>query len=322
MCAERLQRRPLVRQTRHRPSAWLRQHAQSALASLGRLVRAPWSTLMTIGVIGIALALPVGLHSLIHNVRQLTARWDGAASLTLFLHPRVEDRAAAALAERVRDWPEIAELRLITKAEALTEFRTHSGFAEALDALEDNPLPAALAVRPARHLAATDALESLRLSLQQLPEVEFAQLDLHWVQRLRAISDIATRLVSAVAGLLGLAVLLFVGNTIRLEIHNRRDEIAIMEVVGATPAFVRRPFLYAGVWYGLLGGLLAWLLVSLSLALLQGPALRLAALYQSGFSLAGLGPWSSLSLLGGSALLGLSGAWLSVRHHLARAAPA
>ncbi|MEW8014857.1 MAG: permease-like cell division protein FtsX [Candidatus Sedimenticola endophacoides] len=316
----------MSRAGRHRGGAirldtWLLRHLQVALASLGHLTRAPFSTLMTAAVIGIALALPTGLSLLLGNLQQLSGHWDGAASISLFLTEKSTLEKADRLAGRLRARDDIARVRLIDRDQALDEFRTLSGFSGAIDALDNNPLPNLLVVEPAPLHSTPEAASALLDELQALDEVEFAQIDLQWVRRFHGITEIAQRTVLILGGLLGLAVLLVVGNTIRLEIENRRAEIEITKLIGGTNAFIRRPFLYSGLWYGLLGGLIAWLLVSLSLFLLESPVSQLAGLYESQFCLSGMGPGAFLLLLAGSALLGLLGSWIAVGRHLSAIEP-
>jgi cell division transport system permease protein len=300
---------------------YLLRHAQVALNSLGRLYRAPLASLMTAAVIGIALALPSGLYLLTSNLQRLSTQWDGGASLSLFLRHDVTVNQAKALTKRLSSWAEIEALQLITPEEALSEFRELSGFGSTLDALDENPLPTVLAVKPADSAADADSAASLLERLQQLPEVELAQLDLQWVKRFNAIVDIVRRSIWVMATLLGLAVLLISGNTIRLEIQSRREEIEITKLIGATGAFIRRPFLYSGLWYGLSGALLAAILVELAFLQLDSPVRQLAGLYQSGFSLNTLSPTEALGLLLAGVLLGLLGAWLAVGRHLAAIEP-
>lgn len=295
---------------------WLMRHLQVALASLGRLVRSPLSTLMTTLVIGIALALPTGLYLLLGNVETLSGSWDGGTSISLFLKQETNDNQAQQLASRLQSDPAIAQVKLISRTEALEEFRQLSGFAGVLDNLDENPLPALVIVEPAAQHTEPVPAEALLARLSQLSDVEFAQLDLQWVRRFHAITEIARRGVIILASLLGLSVLLIVGNTIRLEIQNRHAEIEITKLIGATNAFIRRPFLYNGAWYGLFGGIFAWLMVSISLLLLDNPVEQLAGLYQSGFQLSGINFGSLLILLGGSTLLGLAGSWIAVGRHL------
>jgi cell division transport system permease protein len=276
---------------------------------------------MTVSVIAIALALPGGLYLLTTNLNQLSGGWDQTAAISLFLRAGVGWERATRLAQQLRGRPDLASVRPISPEEALEELRTQSGFAEAVEHLEENPLPAVLVLVPAASLNNPEQLEALRDTLMSLPEADFARLDIQWMRRFQALVRLAERGVLLLGGVLAFGVLFVVGNTIRLEIENRREEIEIMELVGATPGFIRRPFLYIGAWYGLFGGLGAWLLVLLGLLLLQGPVSRLAGLYETEFSLSGLGPGALALLLGGSAALGLIGSWLSVNRHLTAAEP-
>jgi cell division transport system permease protein len=298
------------------PHVYLQRHAQVALDSLGRLYRNPLASLMTAAVIGIALALPSGLYLLLDNLQRLNGSWDNQASLSVFLKDEVPARTAESLVKRITEWPEVSSVQLITPEQALEEFSTHSGFANALEALDKNPLPAVLIVVPDSVHSEPDAARALQERFSALPEVELAQLDLEWVQRLAAMIEIARRGVLVISTLLALAVLLVIGNTIRLEIQNRHQEIVVTKLIGATNPFVRRPFLYSGLWYGLLGALLAWLLVTAGFWLLAGPVATLAGLYQSEFVLRTLPLLSLAILIGGGSVLGLLGSWLAVGRHL------
>lgn len=308
--------RPITPRRRPRFRIWLLRHAQVALASLGRLARSPLSSLMTILVIGIALSLPTGLHLLLKNVQQLGGTWDGAASISLYLRQEVGQQEIEQLTERLHRMQGIDQIRVINRDQALDEFRQLSGFSGALEALEDNPLPAVLVVKPAPDHSGPTLAKTLLNQLQALDGVEFGQLDLQWVRRFQAITEIARRAVMVLASLLAAAVLLIVVNTIRLEIQNRHAEIEITKLIGGTDAFIRRPFLYLGIWYGLFGGITAGLLVGLSLWLLKGPVARLSGLYNSHFGLTSLDLATLASLIAISILLGLGGAWLAVARHL------
>lgn len=298
------------------PGIWLSHHLQGALASLGRLQRTPLPTLMTVAVIGIALALPGSLYIFTRNLERLSGNWEQTATISLFLLVDVDLKRAEGLAERLRQQHDIAAVTLIHPDQALDELRTQSGFAEAIEQLEENPLPMVLALRPSEAITNAASLEDLADRLASLPEADFARLDTQWLRRFQGIVRLVERAVILLALALSGGVLLVIGNTIRLEIENRRDEIEIMELVGATPGFIRRPFLYTGAWYGLLGGLTAWVLISFALLLLQGPISRLAELYQTDFAIAGLGLKALTMLTGGSAVLGLTGSWISVSRHL------
>jgi len=308
-----------------RPGAFLQnylaRHAQVALSSLGRLYRAPLASLMTAAVLGIALALPTGLYLLTGNLQRLSTQWDGSANISLFLHQNVSDSAGQQLAEQLQQWPDVDSVQLITPEQALAEFRELSGFGDVLDGLQDNPLPAVIAIKPIESGEEAETAGRLLDKLRALPEVDIAQLDLQWVKRFHGIVDIVRRSIWVVATLLGLAVLLIVGNTIRLEIQSRHSEIEIVKLIGATDGFIRRPFLYSGFWYGLSGALLAALLVELAFFQLHGPVRQLAGLYQSSFSLQTLSFAELLTLLAAGAVLGLLGALLAVGRHLAAIEP-
>ena len=298
------------------PRTFLQRHAQVAFESLGRLYRNRIPSLMTAAVIAIALAMPSGLYLLLGNLERLSGSWDGQASLSVFLKNEVTAADASALLKRVREWPEIDSVQLITPQQALDEFSQRSGFSDVLAALEENPLPAVLIVIPASEHTRPEAASALRKRLSALPETELAQLDLQWVQRLTAMLDIARRGVLVVSALLALAVLLVIGNTIRLEIQSRHEEILVTKLIGATNGFIRRPFLYCGIWYGALGAAIAWLLVETGFWLLSGPVAQLASLYHSDFNLKTL-PFQLLGLLlAGGISLGLLGSWLAVGRHL------
>lgn len=298
---------------------WRAHHAREAKASLQRLAATPLATLLTLLVIALALALPASLYLLLENARGLAAGWSGQAQISLYLRQDLAPARQSGLHGEVAQRPDVAAARLITPAQALDEFRRLSGYGDVLNLLDSNPLPAVVVVTPADVSPA--AVTGLRDSLATLPEVEGADIDLAWVQRLAAILELGQRLLWAVAGALGATVLLVIGNTIRLGIEARKEEVSILSLLGATDAFVRRPFLYTGFWTGLLGGLLACLAVALFFWWLQGPAQELARLYQSPFRLQGPGPATLLALLGSSALLGILGAGLAVGRHLRAMAP-
>ncbi|HEY0634174.1 MAG TPA: permease-like cell division protein FtsX [Gammaproteobacteria bacterium] len=291
-------------------------HAQAFIATLGQLSRRPFATLMTVAVIGIALALPAGLYVLLNNAQHMVSGWEGASQISLFLKSGISEARAQQLAGQLRQRPEIATTDYISRDDALEEFRRLSGFGEALGALTENPLPSVLVVRLKREVTEPARIENLLDDLRGHAEVDIAQLDMQWVRRLHAVMAMVERGVLVLASLLGLAVLLVVGNTIRLAIQSRRDEIVITKLIGATDAFIRRPFLYSGAWYGIGGGLLALLLVQLSLFILKQPVHNLALLYSSSFAMHGLGLATSALLLGSGAMLGLLGSWLAVGRHL------
>ncbi|OQW93446.1 MAG: cell division protein FtsX [Beggiatoa sp. IS2] len=305
--------RKQVKSANTQTNAWLAHHLYIFFFSLGQLVRTPLTSLLTAAVIGIALALPTGLYLLLENFHQISQEWGGTVQISLFLKQKVTDAQARSLAGQIHQNFNIS-VQVISHDEALQEYRALSGFGEALNVLEENPLPAVLVIQPTQ----TDppAVQSLLTQLQKLPEVEIAQLDMQWLERLFAIMEVGRRGVLILSSLLGLAVVLIIGNTIRLAIHNRREEIEVHKLFGATDAFIRRPFLYIGFWYGLMGSAIAWFLVSISLWSLAEPVKKLTALYYSQFALVTLDMGSSLILLGSGIFLGLAGAWLAVSRHL------
>ncbi len=304
---------------RDRLDSYLKNHKRVARESLQRLKHNPVSNLMTWLVIGIALALPGGLYVSLDNLAALSQSWGGQAHISLFLHGASSEQNNRQLAKTLRQRQDIGEVRYISAEQALAEFQRQSGFGDVLASLDDNPLPAVLVIEPAdQH---SEAVQQLFAELEQLPQAEQAMLDLAWIQRLQSIMELGQRLAAILAGLLAIGVLLVIGNTIRLAIENRRDEIIITKLVGGTDAFVRRPFLYTGLWYGLGGGLAAWFIILLALWGLSGPVAELTGLYHSEFALQGLGFGNSLLLWLGGAGLGLTGAWLAVSRHLGQIKP-
>jgi cell division transport system permease protein len=300
---------------------WLLRHLQSLLASAGHLARAPVATSFTVVVMALALALPLGLDVVVRNVRSATGDFSGAIGISAYLKTHVSESRAQQLLHSARARPGVRTATLITATEALAEFRSQSGFGAALDALEDNPLPHVLAITPDAASADPAAIENLRRYLQAWPEVETVQLDGDWVTRFNAILALLRRLLLLAAGVLGIGVVAVVGNTIRLEIQNRRAEIEVTKLVGGTNAFVRRPFLYTGAIYGLLGGVCAFLVVALGLWLLAPFVARLAQTYGSTFALHGPALRDLGLLVGAGTLLGWVGAWLAAGRHLARIEP-
>jgi len=269
---------------------------------------------MTVTVIAIALAFPAGLRVLVNNAQLLSGSWEGAIDFTVYLNVDIETPAAELLTQDVQAREDVEQAVFISRSDALAEFRAYSGFGEALDALEENPLPHALIVRPAS--ADTADIEALAGALESMPETDSVQLDTAWVERLSGILTLARRVVDIATILLGLAVVLVIGNTIRLEINNRREEIQVVKLVGGSDGFIRRPFLYMGFFYGIAGGLMAALTVALSLSLIASPTRALAELYGSGFDLAGLTVPQTLLLLGSGAVLGWAGAGIAAARHL------
>jgi cell division transport system permease protein len=297
-------------------SAWFVRHLQTLVGSLGRLSQQKLATLFTMLVIGIALALPTCLHVLVTNAQRATGSWNRALDMSVFLKRPTSVAEATQIADRIRQRRDVADVQLITAEAALREFRRDSGFGGAIDALNENPLPHAVIVRPAENYVSAEALESLADSIRALPSVDIVQLDTGWVDRLNAILGAIGRAVVVATVVLALGVLAIVGNTIRLDIQNRRAEIEVTKLVGGSDAFVRRPFLYNGIWYGLGGALLAWIITAGIVAALREPVGRVALLYGSSFEVAPLDLPSSIRLLLTGAVLGWLGSFLAASRHL------
>ena len=302
-------------------SSWVERHAQTFVASLGKLARQPFATLLTLGVIGLGLALPACLHLVVLNATTVTAGVGDTVQLSAYLKLPMSAEQARKVRQVIGARDDVQSARLVTPEEGLKEFESMSGFGDALKALEGNPLPYAVMIRPAPLVDTPEAVETLAEELRDLPGVDLVQVDTEWVRRLEAILDALRQVVRLAAILLGAGVVVIVGNTIRLDINSRREEIEVIKLVGGSNAFVRRPFLYSGVWYGLGGGLVAWLIVTSAVGLLAGPIERVAALYASAFRLQGLDHVASLVLVVGGGVLGWVGSWVTASYHLRRIEP-
>jgi cell division transport system permease protein len=284
--------------------------------SAQRLWRSPVASMMTWMVMGVALALPVALLLLLGSLQGVSAGWENSARITAYLSLDVPVEQARELASEIDGDGRVLSVEMVDRDQALAEFRVSSGLDDALDFLDDNPLPHTLLVTPEDSARSADGVQALVTFMEGMDAVERVQVDLGWLQRLNAITDILARAVWALALLLGAAVILVIGNTVRLSIENRRDEILVAKLVGGTDAFVRRPFLYTGAWFGLGGGVVAWVLIQVSLWWLNGPIERLASLYQSEFVIHGPGFDGALALIITAMVLGWLGAWVAVKRHL------
>ncbi len=296
--------------------SYLGHHVRVSLASLGRLYTQPIATIMTAAVISIALALPVGLYIALANIGQVSTDWDTSTQISLFLHTHVKQRDAQKLMRRLEKHKDIKKVMMIDKEDGLKQFKETSGFGDALKYLDENPLPIVLVVHPRIHADQPNRITKLVKDLGKNKYVEIAQLDVQWVKRLYTFLEIAKRSILVISSMLAIAVLLVVGNTIRLDIQNRREEIEVSKLIGASDAFIRRPFLYTGFWYGVIGGIMAWMITIISLILMEEPIHNLAVLYHSDFRLSGLGFKNTLLLIFISCSLGLIGSWLAVSRHL------
>jgi cell division transport system permease protein len=302
-------------------SNWIARHAHALVSSAGHLARHRLPTLLTVAVMGLALSLPLALNVLVRNVRDATGDFSDAVGLSVYFKADVPAQKAQQLAQTAADRYGVASVNLISADQALAEFRAQSGFGAALDALTDNPLPNVLTIRPTPNGSSPAQLEALRAYLASWPEVDSVQLDRDWVLRFSAILQLLRRTVLITAVLLGAGVVAVVGNTIRLEILNRRADIEVTKLVGGTNAFVRRPFLYAGMLYGIAAGLIGWGVVAIARLSLLAAATHLASAYGSHFTLQGPSPQELALLLLAGIILGWLGAWIAAARQLARIEP-
>lgn len=301
-------------------SIWLTRHASTSVGALGRLSRQPFASLMIVLVIAVTLALPAAINVVAKNAQSISGGWDNALDFSVYLKLDIPVSEAEGLARLIRQRADVASVDLVTADAALADFKLASGFGEALDQLGENPLPHALIVRPSPGNTGA-SLTLLQEEIGNLPETDLVQVDTEWVQRFHAILDIVRKAIVIGAALLGIAIVVIIGNTIRLDIENRREEIEVTKLIGASNAFVRRPFLWTGFWYGLLGGTSALLLVQYGLYLLRGPVTRLAGLYQGNISVTTLGASESLTIIGAAVFLGLFASWVTAARHMRRIEP-
>ncbi|MGB5282423.1 MAG: permease-like cell division protein FtsX [Arenicellales bacterium] len=289
---------------------WLTRHLQTLVGALGDLSRNPFSSILSISVIAIALALPGGLFAALENINKFTSEFEHGAKISLFLAPQVSVKQATELQQSIQQHASIKLVELITPDQAMEEFKSRSGLQNALNSLTSNPLPVVLLAYPKDEIARSpEKLARLIDELGKLKQVELSQFDIEWIKRLTALLELVTRAVWVIAFILGLGVFLVIGNTIRLAITNRQEEIRIIKLIGGTDAFVRRSFLYSGMLQGLLGGLLALLIIFLLFSFISAPPSSLSSMYGIAFSLDPLHLLPSLLLVSSGALIG----WLSAR---------
>jgi len=311
---------------RHKPAtsnkmaAYFLHHMQSLVFSLGKIYAAPATTIMTVAVIGITLSLPGGFYLFLKNIEAMSGDFRSSTQITLYLDIKLTEKKARALEAVVANTADVGDTQFISRQESLESFRQTSGFGKSIDTLASNPLPHTIVVEPVIS-SDTFAVKNLLNSLQALPGVAIAKLDTEWLERLYTILEIAKRSVAIITLLFAFAVLLIIGNTIRLDIQNRYQEIIVTKLIGATNAFIRRPFLYGGLWYGLLGGLISWLIVEIGYIAISGPINKLNLLYQADLVLITFNFQDFIILISSSTLLGLTGSWIAVARHLNQIEP-
>ena len=314
----RAERKNSRRNTGWRPwsrlNAYFAHHRVSALDALMRMLRVPGQSLPTCLVIAIAIALPALLFVGLSNLQGQAERWQAPVQLSVFLHPRASERAVDELANSLSASSLAIDVEYLSPEAAVSEFQRASGLGDVLSSLSENPLPGVLVITAAQ--ASVVELDHWQQEIAEHPIVDLVQLDLEWVARLNQLVELAEKAVVGLALLLGVGVILVTGNVIRLAIASRKDEIVIAKLVGASDGFVRRPFLYTGIWYGFFGGVLALTMLIGAGWWLAGPISRLAELYGSQAQWQGLGFQSIFAIVFGASLLGCLGAWLSVARHL------
>ncbi len=310
---------PTGANTAHKPNAlnsYFSHHQKTYKSTFKQLIEQPLASFFTCAVIGIAFVLPALLAILLSNIQSVQHNWDGSAQITLFLKKGVPALDGGILSEKIAKRQSITSSLFVDNDAALVEFKERFELQDAVDYLDENPLPHVILVQPDKSLKSIQHIEQIKNNLLKFPEVEGALLDVMWVQRLNSITQVLQRTTWVIALMLGLAIILILGNTIRLAIENRKEEITVVKLVGGTNAFVRRPFLYMGAFYGFGGSLIAWILINLTLFMLNEPIQDLAHSYQSTFNLSGFSFESTLLLLILGMSLGWFGSWLAVRKHL------
>jgi cell division transport system permease protein len=296
-------------------SNWLTQHRLTCAQVLARMWRAPVAMLTMASVIGVTLCLPALLYVAIDNLQRFAGNVGNSPQISLFLALDAKDETIKDIGQRLKNHEGIDTHRFVARDAAWQDLQKNSGLGELAGGLEQNPLPDAYIVQPKDNDPA--AVERLQQEMQQWPDVELAQLDAAWAKRLHTLIELGNRIVLVVAGLLGFALLVITGNSIRLQILTQREEIALSRLIGATDRFIRRPFLYAGTFYGLGGGIAAFLILDATVWLFNLSVAELAQQYGSDFRLILPAADLALALVGGSALLGWVGSNWAVSRSLA-----
>jgi len=301
----------------HRWRGYKAHHRETLSASLVKMLHEPMQTVLTVMVIAIALALPASLYVTVDNVQQLGSNFDSSAQITVFVNKGAKPEAIESLEKKLNGMTGVTSVEYISAQQALLEFKALSGFGSALRYLEDNPLPAVFLVQPMME-GEVDLVQAQQIitAITALPVVDDVQIDMAWLQRLYSLIEMGHKIVLALGITLGIGVLLVIGNTIRLAIESRRNEIIVVKLVGGTNAYVRRPFLYTGLLLGLFGALIASIMLFSCLMWISSSVENLASLYQSQYRLQGLGITGFLSLMLIGGVFGLGGAWIAVSRHL------
>ncbi|NQY51652.1 MAG: ABC transporter permease [Piscirickettsiaceae bacterium] len=300
---------------------YLLRHLQVMLFSLGQLWRQLLTSTMTVLVISISLALPAGLYILLQNIKQVSNQWNYVSQISLFMEYNFSDRQANTFTNKLQSWPEIDAVKYQTSNKSLENFRKLSGLDDLLNNLPNNPLPATIIINIKKDSLNPDTINNLLIRLEGFAEVEQAQFDMEWLKRLRSINKTGQLGIGILTTLLSLSVLLVIGNTIRLSIINRQSEIKVIKLVGGTNNFINRPFLYAGFWFGALGGIVAWFILLLTMALLSAPINELTLLYNSQFNFQWFLSPMIIALPISGIILGIFSSWIATKSYLSNIEP-
>ena len=287
---------------------------------LDRRTKTPFTTLLTASVIGIAIAFPIALHLLVANMEQLSGHWDQSGQISLYLNNDSPPQQAQRLATRLRQHEQIVSVDIITPEQALDEFGEFTGFGDLASKFETNPLPFVLLINPVE-LPEPHQIEALLDELGSEPHVAFAELDLMWVKRLQALSQLMQQATQVLGVVLGIGVFLVIGNTVRLELQEHRDAIEVYKLIGATDSYIQRPYMYDGIAYGLLGAAVALAIIEISLSQILPHIHHLLTLYPSQISGVELDLPLVLKVLLISGFLGLISATFYVRRYLRAVEP-
>ena len=290
---------------------WLRSHLNAGYFAVNELLRTPISSIITIFVIGMAIALPLGFFIFLKNIQAVDNNWDTSApTISLYLKSNATQTQINALMQTLKDNKSIQKINYISPEEGLAAFEKNSPFTEVIKLFQNNPIPGVITLLPIKQAQNPEAINALYLTLKQLPTVDIAQLDMHWVTRLYDVIEIGKKIAKALSLLFGFSVILIIAHTLRSSLANHLNEIQVLRLIGATRAYIRRPLLYRGILYGLLGGAVAWGLTNLLMMQLQPPITQLAETYHSIFQLQHISFFQGLGLLSLSGTLGFVSAWL------------
>lgn len=296
--------------------SWRNHHRLVAAQSIQRLIATPVSSVMTILVLAIAITLPAALNVAITNVAKLTGQASDNVQMSVYLEKATSDTSGRKLAKQMANWDGVSSASYVSPQQAKDSFRTMEGFVEIIDSLPENPLPGVIVLILSDQSLNVHQAEALRQQALALRDVASAKIDLEWLQKVHAIVGLAQQIAAVLSVLLAIGVVLVVGNTIKLSIDTRREEIIVTKLVGATNAFVRRPFLYMGLWFGASGALIALILINACKYALTSAIDSLSLVYGGNIELTGLGFTNSLTLLLMGAMLGWLGAWLAASQHI------